>query len=283
MFPEIIPIHIIQKSIDNYIENIVTNHADKLDTLSQPILKILLYLEHLICLSPWWFVIIFTMIVAWFASHQIKLSITMGILLCIIGFLGLWDASMQTLTLMIIIIVLLALIGIPLGILMARIKWLRTIMLPILDIMQTMPSFVYLIPVVMLFGLGKIPAIIATIIYSVPPLIRLTDLGIRLVDNEVLEAAKAFGANATQQLFGVQLPLALPSIMAGLNQSTMMALSMVVVASMIGTRGLGYEVLLGLNRQEAGRGLLAGLAIAILAMLFDRITQSYGKRIHREV
>jgi len=150
-----------------------------------------------------------------------------------------------------------------------------------LDIMQTMPSFVYLIPVVMLFGLGKIPAIIATVIYAVPPLIRLTDLGIRLVDREVLEASRAFGANARQQLFGVQLPLALPNIMAGINQTTMMALSMVVIASMIGARGLGYEVLLGINRLEVGRGLLAGLGIVVLAVLFDRITQSYGQRVRQ--
>jgi glycine betaine/proline transport system permease protein len=193
--------------------------------------------------------------------------------------LGLWDAGMQTLALMIMAAGLSVLIGIPLGVLMARINWLRSGMLPVLDVMQTMPSFVYLIPVVMLFGLGKIPAIIATVIYAVPPLIRLTDLGIRLVDREVLEASRAFGANPRQQLFGVQLPLALPNIMAGINQTTMMALSMVVIASMIGARGLGYEVLLGINRLEVGRGLLAGLGIVVLAVLFDRITQSYGQRM----
>lgn len=186
---------------------------------------------------------------------------------------------MQTLALMIMAAGLSVIIGIPLGVLMARVNWLRSIMLPVLDVMQTMPSFVYLIPVVMLFGLGKIPAIIATVIYAVPPLIRLTDLGIRTVDREVLEASRAFGANPRQQLFGVQLPLALPNIMAGINQTTMMALSMVVIASMIGARGLGYEVLLGINRLEVGRGLLAGLGIVVLAVLFDRITQSYGQRM----
>jgi glycine betaine/proline transport system permease protein len=212
-------------------------------------------------------------------SRRIGLSLAMGALLCVIGVLGLWDAGMQTLALMIMAAGLSVLIGIPLGVLMARINWLRSGMLPVLDVMQTMPSFVYLIPVVMLFGLGKIPAIIATVIYAVPPLIRLTDLGIRLVDREVLEASRAFGANPRQQLFGVQLPLALPNIMAGINQTTMMALSMVVIASMIGARGLGYEVLLGINRLEVGRGLLAGLGIVVLAVLFDRITQSYGQRM----
>lgn len=141
-----------------------------------------------------------------------------------------------------------------------------------------MPSFVYLIPVVMLFNLGKIAALIATIIYAIAPVIRLTDLGIRLVDSEVLEASRSFGSNRWQQLYGVQLPLAMPNIMAGINQTTMMALAMVVIASMIGVRGLGYEVLQGINRLQVGRGLMAGLGIVLLAILFDRITQEFGRR-----
>lgn len=152
--------------------------------------------------------------------------------------------------------------------------------MPLLDIMQTMPSFVYLIPVLMLFGLGKVPAIFATVIYAAPPLIRLTDLGIRQVDSEVMEAVNAFGANSWQQLFGVQLPLALPSIMAGINQTTMMALSMVVIASMIGARGLGEDVLVGIQTLNVGKGLEAGLAIVILAVVIDRITQAYGRSRH---
>jgi len=166
---------------------------------------------------------------------------------------------MQTLALMLMATFLSVVIGIPVGILMGRLDWVRAVLHPVLDIMQTMPSFVYLIPVVMLFGLGKTPALIATIIYAVAPLIRLTDLGIRLVDKEVLEASRAYGANAWQQLFGVQIPLALPNIMAGINQTTMMALAMVVIASMIGATGLGQEVLLGINRLEVGRGLIAGV------------------------
>jgi glycine betaine/proline transport system permease protein len=206
------------------------------------------------------------------------MALGMALMLCVVGLLGLWDQGMQTLALMIMSTAISVIIGIPVGIMMSRFSWLRRIMLPVLDVMQTMPGFVYLIPVVMLFGLGKIPAIIATVIYAVPPLIRLTDLGIRLVDQDVLEASRAFGANPRQQLFGVQLPLALPNIMAGINQTTMMALSMVVIASMIGARGLGQEVLLGINRLEVGRGLLAGTAIVVLAIIFDRITQAYGKR-----
>src|SRR5690606_14434344 len=222
-------------------------------------------------------------LLAWLASRRIGFSALIGVLLCSIGFIGLWDAAMQTLSIMVVAVALSVLVGVPMGILMASFKWLRSIMLPVLDVMQTMPSFVYLIPVVMLFNLGKIAAIIATVIYAVPPGIRLTDLGIRLVDSEVLEASRAFGANKMKQLFGVQLPLALPNIMAGINQTTMMALAMVVIASMIGVRGLGYEVLQGINRLQVGRGLLAGLGIVILAIVFDRITQALGRRYqHKE-
>ena len=281
MFPELIPPREVRGAIDGFVDHLVTQYADTLDTVSQPILTALVWLEQLLRTAPWWLVILVTIGIAWGASRRLGFSIAMGALLSVIGLLGLWDAGMQTLALMIMAAGLSILIGIPVGVLMARINWLRSIMLPVLDIMQTMPSFVYLIPVVMLFGLGKIPAIIATVIYAVPPLIRLTDLGIRLVDREVLEASRAFGANTRQQLFGVQLPLALPNIMAGSNQTTMMALSMVVIASMIGARGLGYEVLLGINRLEVGRGLIAGLGIVVLAVLFDRITQSYGHRVRQ--
>jgi glycine betaine/proline transport system permease protein len=155
----------------------------------------------------------------------------------------------------------------------------RNAILPVLDLMQVIPSFCYLIPGIILFGLGAIPAIIGIFIYSCPPLIRLTDLGIRLVDKEVIEAAESFGANKKQKLWGVQMPLALPNIMQGINQCTMMALAMVVIASMIGTRGLGDEVLLGLQQLNVGSSLEAGLAIVLLAIVFDRITQAYGEKI----
>lgn len=281
MFPELIAPRDLRDAIDGFVDHLVTDYADALDAFSRPILQVLVWLEQALRATPWWAVVLAVMGIAWLVSRRVALSLGMGVLLCCIGVLGLWDAGMQTLSLMIMATALSVIIGIPLGIAMARAGWLRTVMLPVLDVMQTMPSFVYLIPVVMLFGLGKIPAIIATVIYAVPPLIRLTDLGIRLVDREVLEASRAFGATPRQQLFGVQLPLALPNIMAGINQTTMMALSMVVIASMIGARGLGYEVLLGINRLEVGRGLMAGLAIVALAILFDRITQSYGQRVRK--
>ncbi len=281
MFPEFFPARSIRQAIDGFVDQLVTDYASTLEKMAQPLLHLLVGIEQLLRESPWWAVVLAVVLLAWVVSRRIGLSLAMGALLCGIGMLGLWEAGMQTLALMIVATAVSLLIGIPLGILMARVDWLRQGMLPLLDVMQTMPSFVYLIPVVMLFGLGKIPAIIATVIYAVPPLIRLTDLGIRLVDREVLEASRAFGASTRQQLFGVQLPLAMPNIMAGVNQTTMMALSMVVVASMIGARGLGHEVLLGINRLEVGRGLMAGLGIVALAVLFDRITQSFGQR-HRQ-
>jgi len=278
MFPEIISARDVRKSIDGFVDHLVTNYADALNAMSEPFLHLLVWIEKILRGAPWWSVLIVVVLIAFAASRRIVFSLMMGVLLALLGVLGLWDAGMQTLSLMIMATAISIIIGIPLGVITAKSNPVRSVMLPILDVMQTLPSFVYLIPVVMLFGLGKIPAIIATVIYAVPPLIRLTDLGIRLVDREVLEASRAFGASSSQQLFGVQLPLALPNIMAGINQTTMMALSMVVIASMIGARGLGYEVLLGINRLEVGRGLLAGLGIVILAVLFDRITQSYGKR-----
>ena len=281
MFPQLFDPAKLRKGIDKFVDGIVTDYGDSLGALSDHFERWLAWFEKLLRTAPWWSVVLAVIVIAWLLPRRIGLSLLMGGLLCVIGLLGLWDAGMQTLALMLMATFLSVVIGIPVGILMGRLDWVRAVLHPVLDIMQTMPSFVYLIPVVMLFGLGKTPALIATIIYAVAPLIRLTDLGIRLVDKEVLEASRAYGANAWQQLFGVQIPLALPNIMAGINQTTMMALAMVVIASMIGATGLGQEVLLGINRLEVGRGLMAGVSIVVLAILFDRITQAYGRRQRR--
>lgn len=278
MFPELISARDLQRPIDEFVNGIVMQYSDVLRAITQPLLDLLIWMDNLLRYSPWWTVILFTVILAWVASRKIGFSIGMGALLALLGAVGLWEASMQTLSLMIVAVFFSVIIGIPVGIAMSSYRWVRSIMLPILDVMQTMPSFVYLIPVVMLFNLGKLAALFATVIYAVPPVIRLTDLGIRLVDAEVLEASRSFGASKSRQLFGVQLPLALPNIMAGINQTTMMALAMVVIASMIGVRGLGYEVLQGINRLQVGRGLLAGAGIVVLAVIFDRITQKFGTR-----
>ncbi|AYR19960.1 ABC transporter permease [Alcaligenes faecalis] len=278
MFPELIDPRALRLPIDQFVGNLVDNYSSALRAMTQPLLDMLIFMESILRSSPWWAVVLVVVVLGWVASRRVLFSVAMGAMLFAIGLIGLWDAAMQTLALMIVAVFLSVLIGIPLGLLMASFNWLRRIMIPILDVMQTMPSFVYLIPVVMLFNLGKIAALIATIIYAIAPVIRLTDLGIRLVDNEVLEASRSFGANRWQQLYGVQLPLAMPNIMAGINQTTMMALAMVVIASMIGVRGLGYEVLQGINRLQVGRGLMAGLGIVLLAILFDRITQEFGRR-----
>lgn len=281
MFPQLFDPAKLRKGIDKFVDGIVTDYGDSLGALSDHFERWLAWFEKLLRTAPWWSVVLTVIVVAWLLTRRIGLSLLMGGLLCIIGLLGLWEAGMQTLALMLMATFLSVVIGIPVGILMGRVDWVRAVLNPVLDVMQTMPSFVYLIPVVMLFGLGKTPALIATIIYAVAPLIRLTDLGIRLADKEVLEASRAYGANTWQQLFGVQIPLALPNIMAGINQTTMMALAMVVIASMIGATGLGQEVLQGINRLEVGRGLMAGVSIVVLAILFDRITQGYGRRQRR--
>lgn len=281
MFPQLFDPVKLRKGIDRFVDGIVTDYGDSLGALSDHFDRWLAWFEKLLRVAPWWSVVLTVIVIAWLLTRRIGLSLLMGGLLCIIGLLGLWEAGMQTLALMLMATFLSVVIGIPVGILMGRVDWVRAVLNPVLDVMQTMPSFVYLIPVVMLFGLGKTPALIATIIYAVAPLIRLTDLGIRLADKEVLEASRAYGANTWQQLFGVQIPLALPNIMAGINQTTMMALAMVVIASMIGATGLGQEVLQGINRLEVGRGLMAGVSIVVLAILFDRITQAYGRRQRR--
>ena len=235
---------------------------------------------------PWPIVMISVILLAYFASGR-QMGTTIMVAFCVffLGFLSprYWDKCIMTTTIVIIGLLLCLVFGIPIGIAMARNKKVRNAILPILDLMQTIPSFCYLIPGILLFGLGAVPAIFAIFVYAVPPLIRLTDLGIRLVDKEVIEAAEAFGASNKQKLWGVQLPLALPNIMQGINQCTMMALAMVVIASMIGTRGIGDEVLLGLQQLNVGMATEAGIAIVLLAIIFDRITQSYGEKIQERV
>jgi len=176
-------------------------------------------------------------------------------------------------------------LGIPIGIAMSKSDKLQSLVTPILDVMQTMPGFVYLIPVVMLLGIGKVPGLLAVVIYAIPPIIRLTNLGIRMVDKEVLEAADAFGSSAWQRLKNVQIPLAMPTIMAGINQTFMMALALVVIASMIGVKGLGQPVLQAIANQYFTLGMFNGLAIVGVAIIFDRVSQAYGKRLqsHSEV
>ncbi|MDQ1183038.1 MULTISPECIES: proline/glycine betaine ABC transporter permease [Agrobacterium] len=200
-----------------------------------------------------------------------------GLALWLVDHMGLWTAMMETLSLVIASTLMAMLAGLPLGIAMARKDSVAAIVRPILDLMQTMPAFVYLIPAAMFFGLGAVPGAIATVIFAMPPVVRLTNLGIRQVHVEFIEAGNAFGCTSSQLLFKVQLPNAMPSIMAGINQTIMLSLSMVVIASMIGAGGIGNTVLTGIQRLDVGTGFEGGLAVVILAVILDRLTQSLGK------
>ncbi|OKL44867.1 ABC transporter permease [Pseudovibrio exalbescens] len=275
----------IRVATNNFVDYLVINYGDGFEAFSNFILFFLVQLEQVLRSANPVVVLLCIGLLTFAASRRIGLTIGMVIAMWVVGALGLWEQAMQTIAIMLVSVVLSVIIGIPLGVLASRSERFRAGLNPILDLMQTIPSFVYLIPAAMLFGLGKVPAILATVIYSAPPLIRLTDLGIRMVDTEVVEASRAFGATRWQVLRGVQIPLALPSIMQGVNQTMMMALAMVVIASMIGARGVGETVLLGLQRNDSGQGLIGGMAIVILAILFDRITQSAGHRMqaHRKV
>ncbi|MCK9478288.1 MAG: ABC transporter permease subunit [Firmicutes bacterium] len=227
---------------------------------------------------PWWLLIIAVFFASYKVSKKISTSILYSALLFFIGVIGLFDMMYATLAIIIASVIISLLIGLPSGIVMSASKKISIFAVPVLDTMQTMPSFVYLIPAVMLLGLGNVPAVIATTIYALPPVIRLTSHGIRQVDVEVVEAAKAFGSTKMQILFKVQIPQALPTIMAGVNQTIMMAISMVVTCSMIGATGLGSEVIKGINRLESGRGFAAGIAIVIVAIILDRLTQGVFKK-----
>ena len=258
---------------------LVANYGDVFRSITDTLLQLLVRVERGLAGLPWWLVVLAVAALVWHASgRKWWPAVSLAALMVVVGAFGLWPEMMTTLAIMLVATVFTILVGIPIGIAMSRSDRLKGILRPLLDGMQTMPSFVYLVPVVMFFGLGNVAAIIATFVYAVPPIIRLTDLGLRLVDAEVLEAARAFGASERQTLAWVRLPLALPTIMAGVNQTIMMALAMVVLASMIGARGLGQEVLRGLQRGNVGLGLEAGLAIVFLAIVMDRITAGYSRR-----
>lgn len=215
-------------------------------------------------------------LIAWkFAGKGMALFTVIGFLF--IGSVDIWDESMQTLAIVIVATFVSLVIGVPIGILSAMNNRIQNVVRPILDFMQTLPSFVYLIPAVLLFGLGGVPAVIATFIFAAPPAVRMTNLGIRSVSKEVVEASRAFGSTKSQLLFKVQLPLAVPSIMAGVNQTIMLSLSMAVIASMIGAPGLGASVLTAISRVNIGLGLVSGLGIVVLAIVLDRITQGLGQ------
>jgi len=235
--------------------------------------------DALIAIPPLIFILIIVALTIFITKKKkwgLSIFTLLGLLL--IQNLGFWEQTMLTLSLILTASSISILIGIPLGIWMSNNKTVQNLITPILDFMQTMPAFVYLIPAVSFFGIGMVPGIIASVIFAMPPVVRLTNLGIRQVSTELIEAANAFGSTRWQKLFKVQLPLAKNTIMAGVNQTIMLSLSMVVIASMIGADGLGVEVFRAVTRNEAGQGFASGLAIVILAMILDRITQALNKK-----
>lgn len=268
----------LEKPLNQTLTSVVQSYGDIFRKLSQITLTYLLIpIQSLLSFIPPWLLLALVALLAWLATRKVWFAVACMAGLFLIGAFGLWGALIETLALLIVSVLITILIGIPIGIGMASSKWLRRIITPVLDVMQTMPSFVYLIPVLMLFGIGKVPALFATVIYALPPLIRLTMLGITQVDKEMIEAGRSFGSNHKQLLVWIKLPQALPSIMAGINQAVMMSLSMVVLASMIGAPGLGEDVLQSIQTLNIGQGLQAGTAIVIVAIIIDRITQAFGQ------
>ncbi|WLG14815.1 glycine betaine ABC transporter substrate-binding protein [Psychrobacter cibarius] len=268
----------LENPLNNTLASVVQNYGDVFRTVSTMALTyLLLPIERLLTTMPPWLIIALVSVLAWFGVRKIWFALACAAGLFLIGAFGLWGALIDTLALLIVSVLVTIVIGIPIGIAMSGSKILRKVVTPILDVMQTMPSFVYLIPVLMLFGIGKVPALFATIIYALPPLIRLTTLGITQVNHEMVEAGRSFGSTHLQLLIWIKLPQALPSIMAGVNQAVMMSLSMVVLASMIGAPGLGEDVLQSIQTLNIGQGLQAGTAIVIVAIIIDRITQAFGQ------
>ncbi|MDA1096592.1 MAG: proline/glycine betaine ABC transporter permease [Chloroflexi bacterium] len=266
----------ISEAIDSGIRFITTEGDFILDPTSEGVLRFLLLIKDFFEWVPWPILIVAVTIVSVKTAGK-GVGVFSVIALSMMGALGLWDSAMETMALIVVAVVLSIAIAVPLGIFAARSDSFDSVMRPVLDGMQTMPSFVYLVPAVMFFGIGDVPAIFATIIYAVPPAIRLTNLGIRQVSADIVEAALSFGTTPRQLLMKVQIPMAVPTIMAGINQTIMMALAMVVIASLVGAGGLGEDVNRALNRFQPGQAFLAGLGIVFLAIIIDRITQAAAK------
>ncbi len=270
-----------RKSVDFAFRDFSRAYGDGIEAFFDPLLYFLVWLEKLLINSPWMIIIGIICGLTWLASKNWRLVVGTAIAFFLIGYFGMWKDTMATVAIITVCVIICMLVGIPVGVLMARSDRTERTILPILDMMQTIPSFVYLIPILMLLGIGKVPGLIAICIYAVPPIIRLTNLGIREVDKETIEASEAFGATKFQKLKTVQIPLALPTVFAGVNQTIMMALAMVVIASMIGVKGLGVPILRAVLNQYLALGLFNGLAIVALAIIFDRAAQEYGRRIQK--
>lgn len=273
----------LRRTIDGGFRTFSREYGESVENLFNPLREFLIASERLLTQSPWPLVLGGIVLLAWLASRSSRIVLGTILTLLLIGYFGMWNDTMKTISMIFVCTVVALVVGLPLGIAMSRWDRLQRAINPALDVMQTMPSFVYLIPVVMLLGIGRVAGMIAVVVYAIPPVIRFTNLGIRLVDKDLLEAADAFGSATWQKMFHVQLPLALPTIMAGINQTIMLSLAMVVVASMIGVQGLGQPVLKAIANQYFTMGMFNGLAIVGIAIIFDRVSQTYGKRLQKHV
>ena len=260
--------------IDWAVNWVTVNLAWFFDAISDYLKVALGLLRDFLVWIPWPVMLVAVFLVGWKVA-EFRIGLFSAVALALIGIVDLWESAMITVAIMIVSVTISVAAGIPIGILASRSRFVDVGIRPVLDGMQTIPPFVYLVPGIMFFGLGNVSAVLATVLYSVPPCIRLTNLGIRQVDPSVVEAGRAFGSSKLQLLTKVQIPLAIPTMMAGVNQTVMMALAMVVVAAMIGAGGLGLEVLLAVGQLEEGDALIAGAGIVILAIIVDRISQGY--------
>ncbi|WP_099192311.1 ABC transporter permease [Tepidibacter mesophilus] len=267
----------LEKWTNMFVDNwLIPNLGGFFDQISNGIGWFIDLITNIFTILPPEIMAIVLIAAAWrFSGKRVAIFTLIGVLY--LGSVNIWEDAMQTLAVVVVATIFSIVVGVPIGIMSAKSKTMNHIVRPILDFMQTLPSFVYLIPAILLFGLGGVPAVISTFIFATPPAVRMTNLGIKQVPADVVEAAHAFGATSKQLLFKVQLPLAIPTIMAGINQTIMLALSMAVIASMIGAPGLGSLVLAGISSVNVGKGLVGGLGIVILAIILDRITQGLGQ------
>ncbi|MCA1788398.1 MAG: proline/glycine betaine ABC transporter permease [Thioalkalivibrio sp.] len=268
----------IRQILTDSVNWIVANFRDFSRTyISPPVRGVMSGVQGALTTIPPGIFLVGVFLLGWWAASW-RIAIFAIVSFALIGFMGVWDQMIITLSLVMTAVFFCVVVGLPLGILSSRSDRFYAILRPILDIMQTTPPFVYLVPAVMLFSIGNVPGLIATIVFAMPPVIRLTNLGLRQVNSEFIEAAVAFGSSKWQILWKVQFPLALPTIMAGLNQTIMLSLSMVVIAAIIGAGGLGLEVYAGLERLNIGQAFVGGIAIVLLAMVLDRVTQGLGEK-----
>jgi glycine betaine/proline transport system permease protein/glycine betaine/proline transport system substrate-binding protein len=266
------------EAIDVAVKAFSRNNRETLGLIKSAIIASINSINSLLEAIPWPVMILVVAYLGWRVSKKLYVGPMYAAMLFFVGMCGLWGNMLETISMVIVAVFLSVLMGFPMGIIVAMSKRTSAIVRPILDLMQTMPAFVYLVPAVILFSPGKTPALIATTIYAVVPMVRMTNLGIVHVDKEMVEAASSFGSTKMQLLAKVQIPQALPSIMAGINQTIMMAMSMVVTCALIGANGLGMEILLATNRTEMGKALMPGIAIVIIAIILDRLTQGMVKK-----